>query len=198
MDRSGSSVVSGSGVPGIGAVNSGDSFSPQKETVRLLSYARENNPGGRFYQQQSKKYSSSSLAQQRPPVKKSAEKFFRTLRKRSKSATRLNRSGSRSEDEGGGGDLSRAETDVEEDDFFEETPGDVVITYRVNGERARNPDSSGKKEKVQLVGFAQRSADASSPPLRTNLSKSFSPSAGDLLLLECASNSGTRRFKKPR
>jgi hypothetical protein len=186
--------------------SSGDSFSGdgKKETVRLLSYANNGQSGGgqqsggRFYQQQSKKYSSSSLHAHQP-VKKSAEKFFRTLRRRSKSATRLGRSEER-------GDQFRSETDVEEDDGEEEaagsdittgyngiTTGDNVITsenniitYRVNGDKfTRNNADTGsrKKEKVQLVGFSQIDTSTQQPLL----SKRLSPSAGDLLLLECAS-----------
>ncbi len=192
MDRSGSGVVSGgSGVVVVGslgshAVNSGDSFSPQKEAVTLLSYSNGGG-GGRFYQQQGGKTKSS--LHQRPPVKKSAEKFFRTLRKRSKSASRLNcEEEARSVHERG---LNQSETDVEEDAADGDGDDDVVITYRVN-ERPPNPGGGGKREKVQLVGFAHHSPDDDSrrpfPP--TNLSKSLSPSAGDLLLLECASGGG--------
>ena len=40
---------------------------------------------------QTKRYSPNAAASQRAPVKKSAEKFLRTLRKRSKSASREDR-----------------------------------------------------------------------------------------------------------
>ena len=107
----------------------GDSV-PSDESVTLLRYFTDNR--GRH-----RSNSTQALNLQQPPiVKKSADKFFKTLRRRSKSASRIPSS-------------KRTENQLNNSVNSEDS-----ITYTANGEPARNPDKIRKQEKVTLVGFS--------------------------------------------
>ena len=157
------------------------SVSPRRqkaEAVTLLSYANSstgtktvNNNNNNSYvhrfasncvtQNGSNCY---AVAQAPPCVVKKSEKFLRTFRRRSKSATRLRESGpeesptrnissdDRIRNFGGSALTLNEEPSIESD-----PKPRSGITYVANGERARNPDRCGKPERVTLVGFATKS-----------------------------------------
>uniref|UniRef100_A0A0K2TZB4 FYVE, RhoGEF and PH domaincontaining protein 4like [Nasonia vitripennis] n=1 Tax=Lepeophtheirus salmonis TaxID=72036 RepID=A0A0K2TZB4_LEPSM len=79
-----------------------------------------------------------------PVIAKKSEKFFKTLRRRSKSASRL-------------GDYSRKESNTNSSSSV--SSASSILTYTANGERARNPDRIKKQDKVKLVGFSRSLSD---------------------------------------
>ena len=157
------------------------SVSPRRqkaESVTLLSYANShtktvspNNNNNNYVHRYASNCVTSNgsncyaVAQAPPCVVKKSEKFLRTFRRRSKSASRVRENGpaespsrnlctedSRSRNFGG------SALTLNEEPIFEPEPKQKsVITYVANGERARNPDRCAKPEKVTLVGFATKS-----------------------------------------
>ena len=93
-------------------------------------------------------------------------KFFKNLKKRSRSASRLNQSNLSKNSAFYGSDFSLY------DSCLDLTTDKPKLTYTANGDKARNPDKSVKPEKVTLVGFSSNfSADlAPDPPLRKTFS----------------------------
>ena len=106
-----------------------------------------------------------SVAQPPPCVVKKSEKFLRTFRRRSKSATRLTRETDSSESPNRGihpedrvRSFGGSALTLNDESGFEPEPSPKnSITYVANGERARNPDKCVKPERVTLVGFATKS-----------------------------------------
>ena len=103
-----------------------------------------------------------SVAQAPPCVIKKSEKFLRTFRRRSKSASRLrevndspNRGGLNSDDRNR--NFSGSALTLNDESELEQEP-ESSITYVANGERARNPDKCIKPDKVTLIGFATKSS----------------------------------------
>ena len=144
----------------------GKKSSGGSEAVTLLSYANSRT-GTRTYNLQSNTTNTRLFSQNAqttsggaipPIVAKKSEKFFKTFRRRSKSASRVNKEK--------GGPRSRS-PDFRGSDYslnqvtFEDDPN--VITYTLNGERARNPDFSRKPDQVTLVGFASHGELRSAP-----------------------------------
>jgi hypothetical protein len=144
------------------------------EAVTLLSYANSATGTKTVSNNYVHRYASNcvtpsgsncyAVAQAPPCVVKKSEKFLRTFRRRSKSATRLRESAESSPNRRlSGDDRSRnfggsaltlnddAASDVD-------SKPNASITYVANGERARNPDKCVKPDRVTLVGFATKSS----------------------------------------
>ena len=157
------------------------SVSPRRqkaEAVTLLSYANNhtgtktvpnnnNNHSGYIHRFASNCVTPNgsncyAVAQPPPCVVKKSEKFLRTFRRRSKSASRVRETGpsdispSRNATPDSGRNFGGSALTLNEEVTFESEPKSS-ITYVANGERARNPDKCGKPERVTLVGFATKS-----------------------------------------
>lgn len=138
------------------------------ESVTLLSYA--NNYTGsrtisngyvhRFTSNNIVSNGSNFYAVAPPCIVKKSEKFLRTFRKRSKSASRLRASESTdnlAQNNDCNSNFGGSVLTLHEDSFYDQSLGENEITYVANGERAKNPDKCVKPEKVTLVGFATKS-----------------------------------------
>jgi hypothetical protein len=122
----------------------------KKEQVTLLSYANAGDAGAsvkrRYANHSSQATPTSGVIP--PVVAKKSEKFFRTLRKRSKSATRLN-NGNNDSSDFRGSDLSLNSGN----NYLVDNSSIPVTTNRIY--RDRNSELKDKQdERVTLVGFA--------------------------------------------
>ena len=158
----------------------GSAANNNKESVTLLSYGdSKTNVGGTGYLNRfNTNKSGTGNSRHKAAIAKKSDQFFKTLvRRRSKSASRL----ASSQPDLRGSDYALNNIGGPTDE-----PADQKITYRVNGERARNPDVPKKPEKVTLVGFSPHTTD----PSQSNRNRSSSD-----LLLECSTLSGRRRSR---
>lgn len=153
--------------------------------VTLLSYAKSAKSASsrRLFSTKSSVISSSAAAQPPPIVtKKSAEKFLRTLRKRSKSATRLRTARNSDNFDFRGSDTSLNRYNLDES------------SAEVNNKKTGIDVAGG--EKVTLVGFTSNSEFAENTPKRAE-SGFLLRSADDSFLIDCLStpksNSGKQK-----
>ncbi|XP_059091707.1 uncharacterized protein LOC131887187 isoform X2 [Tigriopus californicus] len=132
---------------------------PGKESVTLLSYAC-NRSGARpsRYNPKSKCTTSYNSGAVPPVVAKKSDKFFKTFRRRSKSASRLQRDQNSPDFRGSDCSLNTLGFDDDEDRGVD--PDLNKLTYSLNGrERGpashpSHPEAPKKPDRVTLVGFA--------------------------------------------
>lgn len=131
-----------------------------KESVTLLSYAC-NRTGARpsRYNPKSKCTTSYNSGAVPPVVAKKSDKFFKTFRRRSKSASRLQRDQNSPDFRGSDCSLNTLGLDYEDDRRVD--PDLTRLTYTLNGrERSgtashpSHPEAPKKPDRVTLVGFA--------------------------------------------
>ena len=126
----------------------------RSESVTLLKFCNSNNNGGykNKYHHHSATLGSNSRAIP-PIVAKKSEKFFRTLRKRSKSATRLNRSSTSPDFRGSDGSLNN--------NYCLDQPSQNPSPERISTQPHRHSVFSetflGPPDRVTLVGYSSQS-----------------------------------------